>query len=165
MSEGLRLIIGCDDAGLHLKDVLLADLRADTRVSEVTDVSVIAGEDQPYPHVAARACQLIVDGRADRAVLICGTGIGMSIAANKVKGIRAANVSDTFSAERSILSNNAQVLCLGERVIGPELARRILAEWLGYHFDEQSKSAAKVAVISAYENPGGSSSTKETPGG
>lgn len=84
-------------------------------------------------------------------MLICGTGLGVAISANKVGGIRAVTAHDSFSVERSILSNNAQVLCLGARVIGVELARRLVKEWLGYTFDDKSSSAAKVQCIVDYE--------------
>lgn len=83
----------------------------------------------------------------DRALLICGTGLGVAISANKVKGVRAVTAHDSFSVERAVLSNNAQVLCMGERVIGLELARRLAKEWLGYVFDEKSASASKVEAI------------------
>ena len=87
----------------------------------------------------------------DRAVLVCGTGIGVAIAANKVPGVRATVAHDSFSVERSILSNDCQVLTLGQRVIGLQLARRLVREWLGYTFDPTTPSNDKVAVITAYE--------------
>lgn len=105
-----------------------------------------------YPHRAATAAKLVAEGKADRALLICGTGLGVAIAANKVKGIRAVTAHDSFSVERAVLSNNAQVLCMGERVIGLELARRLAKEWVGYRFDPQSASAAKVDAICALED-------------
>lgn len=104
-----------------------------------------------YPHRAAAAAQLVADGKCDRALLICGTGLGMAIAANKIKGIRAVTAHDSFSVERSVLSNDAQVLCMGERVIGLELARRLARDWLGYVFDPTSQSADKVHVITRLE--------------
>ena len=88
---------------------------------------------------------MIAQGKADRALLVCGTGLGVAIAANKVPGIRAVTAHDSFSVERSVLSNNAQVLTFGERVVGLELARRLAREWLTYRFDETSASAEKVA--------------------
>ncbi|KTS57137.1 ribose 5-phosphate isomerase, partial [Microbacterium testaceum] len=91
---------------------------------------------------------------ADRALLICGTGLGVAIAANKVPGIRAVTAHDSFSVERGVLSNNAQVLTMGQRVVGIELARRLVREWLTYRFDDSSASAEKVAVLTAYENTG-----------
>jgi ribose 5-phosphate isomerase B len=147
----IRVVIGSDDAGLTYKDVLMADLRADPRVSEVIDVGVAANESVSYPHIAVAAARLVQQGRADRALLVCGTGLGVAISANKVPGVRAVTAHDSYSVERAILSNNAQVLCLGERVIGLELARRLAREWLGYRFDAASASAAKVAAITEYE--------------
>lgn len=149
----LRIVIGSDDAGVQYKAALKADLEADPRVAEVVDVGVGDDEHTAYPHVAVEAARRVADGKADRALLICGTGLGVAISANKVPGIRAVTAHDSFSVERSVLSNNAQVLCFGQRVIGLELARRLAKEWLGYRFDTSSASAEKVAAISSYENP------------
>ncbi|WP_420174426.1 ribose-5-phosphate isomerase [Luteococcus sp. OSA5] len=150
-APGLRVVVGCDDAGLDYKDRIKADLQADDRVTSVTDVGVGADEHTPYPSVAIAAAEMVARGEADRAILICGTGLGVAISANKVKGIRAVTAHDSFSVERSILSNNAQVLCMGQRVVGIELARRLVHEWLGYCFDQTSASAAKVKVLLDYE--------------
>jgi len=121
-------------------------------VTEVIDVGSNETSDKTaYPHRAAAAAKLVAEGKADRALIICGTGLGVAIAANKVKGIRAVTAHDSFSVERAVLSNNAQVLCMGERVIGLELARRLAKEWLGYVFDESSASAKKVDVITELE--------------
>ncbi|KAJ7912577.1 putative ribose-5-phosphate isomerase [Mycena leptocephala] len=128
-----RIVIGCDDA---------ADLEKDPRVSEVIDVGVNGDEKTAYPHVAVTAARKIASGDADRALLICGTGLG----------IRAVTAHDSFSVERAVLSNDAQVLCMGQRVVGIELARRLAKEWLGYNFDKASPSAAKVDAISQYES-------------
>jgi ribose 5-phosphate isomerase B len=147
--------VGCDDAGLHYKEALKADLQADDRVAEVTDVGVGAEETTAYPHVAVAAARIVADGKADRALLVCGTGLGVAISANKVPGVRAVTAHDSFSVERSVLSNDAQVLCMGERVIGLELARRLAREWLGYRFDPGSASAAKVDAIKGYEGATG----------
>lgn len=110
-----------------------------------------ATDKTPYPARAVAAARLVANGEADRALLICGTGLGVAITANKVKGIRAVTAHDSFSVERSVKSNNAQVLCMGERVVGLELARRLANEWLGYEFDYQSASAKKVEEISLLE--------------
>ncbi|PZE56623.1 MULTISPECIES: ribose-5-phosphate isomerase [unclassified Curtobacterium] len=146
-----RIAIGSDDAGFTLKEVLRADLAADPRVAELTDVGVDADGHTAYPHVAVEAARLVAAGHADRALLVCGTGLGVAISANKVPGIRAVTAHDPFSVERSVLSNDAQVLCLGQRVIGSELARRLVREWLGYTFDPTSASAGKVDAIRSYE--------------
>src|SRR5882757_6335917 len=151
MPQKWRIIVGCDDAGLDYKNVLKADLEHDDRVGEVIDIGVGAEDTTPYPHVAVAAARMIAAGEADRALLVCGTGLGVAISANKVPGIRAVTAHDSFSVERSVLSNNAQVLCSGQRVIGLELARRLAREWLTYEFDPQSPSAGKVEAIDEYE--------------
>ena len=124
---------------------------ADPRVGSVIDVGTEPERHLAYPHVAVDAAQRVAAGEADRALLICGTGLGVAISANKVPGIRAVTAHDSFSVERSVLSNNAQVLCMGQRVVGIELARRLVREWLSYQFDESSASAEKVDAITSYE--------------
>jgi ribose 5-phosphate isomerase B len=161
MSSPLRIVVGADDAGYEYKEALKRDLAAHPRVAQVSDVGVDADGHTAYPEVAIAAAELIVAGQADRALLICGTGLGVAIAANKVPGIRAATAHDSYSVERSVLSNNAQVLALGQRVIGLEVARRLVREWLTYDFDESSASGRKVALISAYETAG--ETAGETP--
>jgi ribose 5-phosphate isomerase B len=151
MSEGLRVVVGSDDAGYEYKEALKGDLRTDDRVAEVIDVGVGTDENTAYPHIAVAAARLVAEGKADRALLVCGTGLGVAISANKVPGIRAVTAHDSFSVERSVLSNNAQVLCFGQRVIGLELARRLAREWLNYEFDPASPSAGKVEAIEQYE--------------
>lgn len=151
ITAGWRVVVGCDDAGFDYKERIKADFMADERVVEVIDVGVSADGHTAYPEVGIALATLIAEGRADRGLLICGTGLGMAISANKVPGIRAVTAHDCYSVERSVMSNNAQVLCFGQRVVGLELARRLAREWLGYRFDSTSASAAKVAVIDAYE--------------
>lgn len=151
MTHRWRIVVGSDDAGREYKGALLADLRQDQRVASVQDVSQSPDAEGGYASVAIAAAEMIAQSRADRALLICGTGLGMAITANKVAGIRAVTAHDSFSVERSVLSNDAQVLALGQRVIGLELARRLVREWLGYQFDPASTSAKKVATITAYE--------------
>ena len=94
---------------------------------------------------------MVAEGKVDRALLVCGTGLGVAISANKVPGVRAVTAHDGYSVERAGLSNDAQVLCFGERVVGLELARKLAKEWLGYRFDPTSASAEKVAAITEYE--------------
>ena len=149
---GLRIAIGGDNAGHSYKTALKADLESSSLVASVHDVGVSDTEDSTaYPHVAVDAAKLIATGHVDRALLLCGTGLGVAISANKVPGIRAVTAHDSYSVERAVLSNNAQVLCMGERVVGLELARRLVKDWLTYVFDETSGSKAKVDVISEYE--------------
>lgn len=154
MPDALRIVIGADDAGYQYKEALKRDLETSELVASVVDVGVDADGHTPYPKVAIAAAQLVAEGKADRALLICGTGLGVAISANKVPGIRAVTAHDSFSVERAILSNDAQVLTMGQRVIGLELARRLVREWLGYRFDPASASADKVAVIERYELTG-----------
>lgn len=151
MSDKLRIVIGCDDAGFTYKEALKADLLASNLVESVVDVGVDADGDTPYPTIAIAAAEKIAANEADRALLICGTGLGVAIAANKVQGVRAVTAHDSYSVERSILSNNAQILTFGQRVVGLELARRLAGEWLTYRFDESSASAEKIAIMKAYE--------------
>lgn len=154
MPDQLRIAVGSDDAGLLYKNALKADLEADERVAEVIDVGVGEEETTAYPHVAVTAAKLVAQGRVDRALLVCGTGLGVAISANKVPGVRAVTAHEGYSVERAVLSNDAQVLCFGQRVIGLELARRLAREWLGYRFDPSSASAAKVDAIRGYEAAG-----------
>ncbi|EMD63142.1 hypothetical protein COCSADRAFT_359344 [Bipolaris sorokiniana ND90Pr] len=161
----LRIVVGCDDAGVGYKNTLIKDLESDSRVASVTDVGVPSSSDKTaYPHVAVSAAQLVASGKADRALLICGTGLGVAISANKVPGIRAVTAHDSFSVERAILSNDAQVLCMGERVVGIELARRLVREWLGYRFDKGSASAKKVEAIMEHERKNFEGLVKEQGG-
>ncbi|MEU4892583.1 ribose-5-phosphate isomerase [Streptomyces sp. NPDC044780] len=150
-THAFRIVVGCDDAGYDYKEVLKRDLAADPRVAEVIDVGVGSDEHTAYPHVAVEAARRVAEGAADRALLVCGTGLGVAISANKVPGIRAVTAHDSYSVRRSVLSNNAQVLCFGQRVIGLELARALVDDWLAHTFDETSPSAEKVAAIRSYE--------------
>ena len=154
MSDALRIVVGSDDAGFDYKEILKRDLEQNPGVASVVDVGVDAEAHTPYPKVAIAAAELVAAGEADRALLVCGTGLGVAIAANKVPGIRAVTAHDSFSVERAVLSNDAQVLTMGQRVVGIELARRLVHEWLGYRFDPTSASAEKVAVIGEYETTG-----------
>lgn len=147
-----RIVMACDEAGVPYKDAIKATLEKNPLVAEIIDVGVNSSSDKTaYPHPAVEGAKLIRDGKADRGLFICGTGLGVAIAANKVPGIRAVTAHDPFSVERSILSNDAQVLCMGQRVIGVELAKKLATDWLNYRFDPKSASAAKVQAITDYE--------------
>lgn len=154
MPDQLRIVVGSDDAGFDYKEILKRDLEQHVGVASVVDVGVDAEGHTAYPKVAIAAAELVASGEADRALLVCGTGLGVAIAANKVPGVRAVTAHDSFSVERSVLSNDAQVLTMGQRVVGIELARRLVREWLEYRFDTSSASAEKVAVIGQYETTG-----------
>jgi ribose 5-phosphate isomerase B len=149
--QGWRIVVGNDEAGVEYKNALRELLEADPRVASVEDIGVGPDDATAYPHLAVAAARKVAAGEADRALLICGTGLGVAISANKVPGIRAVTAHDSYSVERSVLSNNAQVLTLGQRVIGLELAKKLVSEWLDHRFDETSPSAAKVDAIHSYE--------------
>lgn len=147
-----KIIVGGDNAGFGYKQELKALLAEDPRVGPVLDVGVGSADDgTSYPDIATAAAERIAAGEADRALLICGTGLGVAIAANKVPGIRAVTAHDIYSVQRSVLSNNAQVLCMGQRVIGLESAKELVKVWLDLEFDASSASAAKVDAICAYD--------------
>ncbi|RMZ76658.1 hypothetical protein DV738_g4823, partial [Chaetothyriales sp. CBS 135597] len=148
----LRIVVGSDNAGYTYKAALKETLAKHKGVATVLDVGVgDAGDATAYPHLAVDAAKMIKSGEADRALLVCGTGLGVAISANKVAGIRAVTAHDSYSVERAVLSNNAQVLCLGQRVIGLELAKKLVQDWVDLRFDDQSASAEKVKNISEYE--------------
>lgn len=155
MNDTLRIVVGADDAGFDYKEKLKADLQADDRVAEVIDVGVGPDGRTAYPHIGVAAARKVADGEADRALLVCGTGLGVAISANKVPGIRAVTAHDPFSVERAIKSNDAQVLCFGQRVVGIELARKLASDWLDHRFDPQSASAEKVAALNDYDRRDG----------
>ncbi|MCX9039868.1 ribose 5-phosphate isomerase B [Citrobacter portucalensis] len=148
----LTIAIGADDAATDLKNQVKSHLQV--KGIEVVDFSHDVGDNQLiYPDIAFNLATAIGDGTYTRGILLCGTGIGMAIVANKVPGVRAAQCHDTYSAERARKSNDAQVMTLGARVIGPELAKNIVDVWLASEF-EGGRSAPKVDRISYYEKLG-----------
>ena len=129
----MRYAVGCDHAGYPLKEPLVAELEA--RGHDVIDLGTSGFASVDYPLFAIRVGQMIVGGRADRGLLLCGTGLGMAMTANKLDGIRAAAVSDSFSARMARAHNDANVLCMGARVVGPGMAVDILRAWLDTEFE------------------------------
>lgn len=146
--EKKKIAIGCDEAAFDLKVILKEHL--EKLGYEVKDFGANKGEVVLYPDVAASVAKAVASGEFERAVLTCGTGIGMAITANKIPGVRAAVCHDSFSAQRARKSNNAQVICFGERVIGVELAKNLLEIWLDSEFSGGG-SAPKVQRICDYE--------------
>lgn len=138
----MKIAIGADSAGKPLLNVIAAHLATKAGL-EVHDLS----QSGFYADLSQNLAQTIVDGQHERGILICGTGIGVSISANKVPGIRAALTHDTYSAERAAKSNNAQIITMGARVIGPELAKSIVDTWLASEFDPKGASAGNVDAI------------------
>ena len=140
--------IGCDEAACALRDVIKEHLRESG--FEVTDFGTHDNQPVLYPDVAIEVAEAVSEGKHDRAILLCGTGIGMAISANKVPGIRAAQAHDTYSAERARKSNDAQIVTLGARVVGPELAKSIVSSFMESEF-AGGGSTAKVDRIKSYE--------------
>ena len=141
----MKLAIAGDSAGEGLAKILADHLKGRFDVSEISRTD--AGPDAFYANLSDRVASGVLDGTYDRAILVCGTGIGVAMSANKVPGIRAALTHDTYSAERAALSNNAQVITMGARVIGSELAKAIADAYLAQTFDENGRSAGNVQAI------------------
>ena len=144
----MKLVIGSDHGGYNLKEKVKKILSAAQH--EVEDVGTFNEDSCDYPDYAEKVAQTVASGRADRGILICGTGIGMSISANKVKGIRAALCTDTYMARMSRAHNDANILVLGGRVLGPGLAEDIVNIWLTTAF-EGGRHAQRVKKMSALE--------------
>ena len=140
--------IGTDHAGTELRLEIIKHL--EEKGVEYIDYGIAPGEKMDYPDAAKRVCKELVSGKVDRAILICGTGIGISIAANKVKGIRACACSDSFSAMYTRLHNDANALCLGGRVVGPGLACQLVDLFLETKF-EGGRHQRRVDLISKME--------------
>lgn len=128
----MKIGIGCDHGGVNHKEAIKEHLTAIGH--EVIDYGTERDVPADYPDIAEKVSRAYLGGEFDRGILICGTGIGMSIAANKIDGIRAAHVTDTFSARMSREHNNAQIICLGERITGPGLAIDIVDTYLESEF-------------------------------
>lgn len=147
----MKLAIAGDSAGAPLAKIL-ADHLATKDEFDVSELSTPpSGDSEFYANLSDRVCQGVLDGTYDRAILCCGTGIGVALSANKVPGIRAAQTHDTYSAERAALSNNAQVITMGARVVGSELAKAIAEAFLANTFDPKSRSAGNVEAIDALD--------------
>jgi ribose 5-phosphate isomerase B len=129
----MKVALACDHGGFRLKEAIKSYLKE--LGVELIDYGTFSEESVDYPDFAKRAAEGIVKGEADRGIFICGTGIGISIAANKVRGIRAALCYNVYAAEMSRRHNDANVLCLGGRVMGEELAKRIVKAWLETPFE------------------------------
>ena len=146
----MKLAIAGDSAGAGLAHVLAEHLKGRFEVFEVS-----TNESDPqefYANLSDRVASSLLRGDYDRAILVCGTGIGVSISANKIPGIRAALCHDTYSAERAALSNNAQIITMGSRVIGTEVAKTIADAFLAQTFDENGRSAGNVAAINEVDS-------------
>ena len=147
----MKIAIAGDSAGAPLAQTLIEHLKAKDGF-EVSDLSnPPEGTSEYYANMTDRVCQGILDGTFERAILCCGTGIGVALSANKVPGIRAAQTHDTYSSAKAATSNNAQVITMGARVIGGELAKDIADAYLGASFDPEGKSAGNVDAINGLD--------------
>ncbi len=145
----MKIVVGCDEAAYKLKETLKKYL--EDKGNEIVDVGVYNEDPSLYPETADKLCKEITNENCERGLLLCGTGIGMAITANKVPGIRAAVAHDIFSLERMIKSNNCQVLCMGARIIAPQSAELLLDRWLEIEFKD-GPSTPKVEKIMEIEN-------------
>ena len=141
------LAIGCDHGGLNLKAYI--EKYFESEGIEFKDFGTFTSESCDYPDIAEKVCESVKSGESEKGILICGTGIGMSIAANKVSGIRAAHVTDTYSARMCAEHNNAHIICLGERITGVGLGLEIVKAYLSSEFagDRHQKSVDKIMAL------------------
>ncbi|WP_128896236.1 ribose 5-phosphate isomerase B [Longirhabdus pacifica] len=146
----MKIAIGSDHGGYKLKEVIKQCIQTELGY-DVMDVGCHCPDSVDYPDYANEVCEKVVAKEADQGILICGTGIGMSIAANKMKGIRCALVHDMFSAKATREHNNTNVLALGERVIGTGLAQEIVKIWLTTPFSEQERHQKRIDKVTSIE--------------
>jgi len=144
----MKIAIGCDENALELKNALISVV--EKKGIEYKDFGVFTKDPSDYPDLVKQLIPQVQNGSYDRGILVCGTGIGMAICANKFKGIRAAVCHDLYSAQRSILSNDCQVLCMGSLIIGKSLAEEILKVWLS--IERTGGTVAKVKKIEQLES-------------
>jgi ribose 5-phosphate isomerase B len=145
----MKIVLGCDHAGFLIKDAVIAHIKKQGH--EVVEVGTFSADSCHYPLFAHAACEKILDGTCELGILICGTGIGMSIAANKHNGIRAACCSDVFSARLTREHNNANILCFGERVVGLGLALDLVDAFLNAEYANGGNHLTRVAMLAQIE--------------
>ena len=145
----MKIVLGCDHAGFNIKDAVIAHIKE--LGHEVIEVGTFSADSCHYPIFAHAACEKILDGTCERGILICGTGLGMSIAANKHDGIRAACCSDVFSARLTREHNNANILCFGERVVGLGLALDLVDAFLSAEYANGGNHLTRVKMLSDLE--------------
>ena len=148
----MRIVIGADHRGYELKDEIAAALRRDGH--EVLDVGTNSADSVDYPDYARAVGDAIVDGRAERGIIVCGSGVGASIAANKMRGVRAALCHDTYSAAQGVQHDDMNVLCLGALVISPELALDLVKAFLGAQFAGEERYRRRLEKVAEMEREG-----------
>ncbi len=145
----MRIAVGCDHGGWPLKDVVLQVLKEEGH--EILDFGTHGPERVDYPDYAIPVAQAVASGQADRGILMCGSGVGMSIAANKVAGVYAAVCHDTYSAHQGVEHDGMNVLCMGGRIIGPELAKEIVRAFVRATFSGGERYRQRIAKVKAQE--------------
>jgi ribose 5-phosphate isomerase B len=145
----MRIAVGCDHAGFPLKAPAVQELKRQGH--EVIDLGTDSAQAVDYPDFAQAVGEAVMRGEADRGLLICGSGVGASVAANKVPGVRAATCHDTFSARQGVEDDDMNVLCLGARVIGQELAMNVVRAWLGAAFSGEERHTRRLNKVKAIE--------------
>ncbi|HEV3197310.1 MAG TPA: ribose 5-phosphate isomerase B [Bryobacteraceae bacterium] len=146
----MNLAVAADHAGFPLKGRVADELRK--LGHQVIDLGTNSTDAVDYPDYAKASAEAVLEGRAERAVLICGSGAGACVAANKFKGIRAATCHDSFSARQCVEDDDVNVLCLGARVIGPELALDVVRDYVGAHFSGLERHSRRLGKIAAFES-------------
>jgi ribose 5-phosphate isomerase B len=147
--QQMRVAVGCDHAGFPLKAAAAAELEG--LGHEVLDLGTDSEAAVDYPDYAQAVAEAVMRGEADRGLLICGSGVGASVAANKVPGVRAAPCHDTFSARQGVEDDDMNVLCLGARVIGPQLALEVIRAWQGARFSNAERHQRRLGKVKALE--------------
>ena len=146
----MRIAIGADHGGFHLKEELAAWLRQ--RGYEIQDVGALKFDpEDDYPDYAAKVARTVADGQADRGIVLCGSGVGASVAANKIVGARAAVCHDTYSAHQGVEHDDMNVLCLGARIVGPEVARELVDTFVSAQFSGEERHRRRLAKVVALE--------------
>lgn len=145
----MRIVVGADHAGFELKNMLAADLRH--RGHEVIDAGTTSADPVDYPDFAEAVSKVLLDGAAERGVLVCGSGVGASVSANKIPGIRAGLCHDTYSARQGVEHDDMNILVLGARVIGVELARELVNNFLAAKFNGEERHRRRIEKIRALE--------------
>lgn len=146
----MKIAVACDHAGFPLKDEVIKVI--EQTGNQVLDLGTYNLEPVDYPDYAEKAGRAILQGQADRAIILCGSGVGASIAANKIKGIYAAICHDTYSAHQGVEHDKMNVLCLGGRIIGGELAKEIVASFLKANFIDEERHVRRTGKIAALES-------------
>ncbi|MCW5745553.1 MAG: ribose 5-phosphate isomerase B [Alphaproteobacteria bacterium] len=145
----MRIVVGSDHAGFALKGELLAWLREQGH--QVEDVGSYDPAPVDFPDIARKVAAAIVSGKAERGLMVCGTGVGAAISANKMKGIRAAVCHDVHSAHQSVEHDDVNVMCIGAQIVGPWLARDLVAAWLAARFSTSEDYRRRVAKLAAMD--------------